>query len=369
MAVHAEAEREFRWAALQAGFWLGWLSIGGLVAGTALGRGEQHRAQLFALIAAAALANAVVMTVPWRRWLAARRGQLVLDLWSSALIAFVTLLVFVAGARADFDLLLFLVLPFIASVQSGRRRGLWVALAGAAFAVSSALAPQPLGGAAIVLRAVLLAAAVVLTLVLGRAIARQAAARAEATARAELEHALLAEAHHRVKNSLQTVADLLLLGKPAGDAGAAFDETATRIRSIAAVHRLLADAGGASVGADRILETIANGSDPAVTVEAEPVALSAESAQRLGIVANELIANAIRHGQPPVHVQLEAGPPVRLRIDDRGRGCHHPETGLGLQLVRHVVEHGLHGRFSLGQRADGGTRAEIVFEPDAHPHR
>ena len=66
------------------------------------------------------------MAVPWRRWLPARRGRLLLDLWCGGLIAFVALLVVNGGA--SFALLLFLAVPFIAVVQIGRRRGLWLAV-------------------------------------------------------------------------------------------------------------------------------------------------------------------------------------------------------------------------------------------------
>ena len=52
------------------------------------------------------------------------------------------------------------------------------------------------------MHAVLLSAAVILAVTLARGIRRTAAAAARAAAAAELEQALLAEAHHRIKNSL-----------------------------------------------------------------------------------------------------------------------------------------------------------------------
>jgi two-component sensor histidine kinase len=67
------------------------------------------------------------------------------------------------------------------------------------------------------------------------------------------------------------VADLLLLGRPAGTQGDAFDETATRIRSIAAVHRLLADSRGGNVQAAAILDAVASIAPARVSVEADPV--------------------------------------------------------------------------------------------------
>jgi len=98
-----------------------------------------------------------------------------------------------------------------------------------------------------------------------------------------------------------------------------------------------------------------------VAVEAQPAVLDASSAQKLGIVANELITNAFQHGSPPIAVRLDSGAlQHRLCVDDCGMGAND-STGLGLQLVQRVVEQGLHGRFALTTRPGGGTRAEAIF--------
>jgi two-component sensor histidine kinase len=295
------------------------------------------------------------MTLPWRDWLAARRGQILLDLWSAGLLGFVALLV-VAG-NSSFSLLLFLVAPFIAVVQTGRRRVLWLAATAATCAVSTTLAPLPTGETA--MRVVLVAAIVGLALVLTRAIRREAAAQARAAARAEVARTLAAEASHRIKNDLQTVADLLLLGRPVGTAGTAFDETADRIRSIATVHRLLSEADGA-VDGRTLLNSITACAPVPVSVEAENAAFDAATAQKVGIVANELVTNAVRHGAEPITVRLTGGPVTRLSVDDAGDSALACD-GLGLTLVRRLVEHGLGGRFELSPRLGGGTRAEVVF--------
>jgi hypothetical protein len=240
-SASSDAEHEVRLAALRAGWWLGWLSIAAVLAGLALGLPARHRLALVALTGAAAVAHAGVMVIPWRGWLTAARGRALLDLWSGGLIAFVVVLVAVAGARANLDLLLFLVVPFLATVHDGARRYLWLAVALVAYLTVMSLASVPLAAGEVAMRVALLAAATLLTIVLGRLTRREAARHAHASARAELEHALLAESHHRVKNSLQTVADLLLLGRPAGPDAGAFDDTAERIRAIAAVHDLLGD--------------------------------------------------------------------------------------------------------------------------------
>ena len=347
-------ELEFRSQALQLGFWLGWLSIIALFGGLA-DAGSKHRWLLLALTLAAATCNAAAMFVPWRQWLQIRRGRLLLDLWSGGLIGFIALLVFTGGP--NFALLLFLAIPFIAVVQVGWRRGFWLAVSAGTCALAAALVPLPAGATA--MRLALIAAAVTVALVLARRIRREAAAHKDAAFRAELERTLTTEANHRIKNNLQTAADLLLLGRPQGGDGRAFDDTAARIQSIATVHRLLTETDD-PVDASALLNSIADGAPVPVAIEAEPAALDASTAQKLGIVANELITNAFQHGAPPIAVRLDSGERHRLRVDDCGDGADGA-PGLGLQLVRRVVEHGLRGSFALTTRPGGGTRAEAVF--------
>jgi len=109
-----------------------------------------------------------------------------------------------------------------------------------------------------------------------------------------------------------------------------------------------------------LLRGITAGVPVPVTVEAEPADFDAATAQKLGIVANELVTNAVRHGAPPIVVRLSAGDSTRLYVDDSGGGVEHG-GGFGLDLVRRMVEDGLDGRFELHALAGGGTRAEVVF--------
>jgi two-component sensor histidine kinase len=348
-------ELALRSAALRVGFWLGWISIFVVAAALALDGGAKHRWLLVGLTLTAAAANTAAMLVPWQEWLPTRRGRALLDLWSGGLIAFVALLVYAGGA--NFALLLFLAIPFIAVVQVGWRRGFWLAASAGTCVLAAALIPLAFGATA--MRLSLVAVAVGVALVLARTIRREAAAHNQAAARAELEHTLATEANHRIKNNLQTVTDLLLLGRPENGDGRAFDEAAARIRSIATVHRLLTQAEDA-VDAGVLLDSIAEGAPVPVLVEAEPVALDATTAQKLGIIANELITNAFQHGASPIVVQLVGLRRIRLRVDDSGNGIAS-STGLGLELVRRMVEQGLRGRFELTALPGGGTRAEVVF--------
>ena len=352
----ASLEVGFRFAAVQIGYWLGWASIVVVLGGLLFDASARHRWLLVSATLVAAAGNTAAMLIPWRRWLSVWRGRLLLDAWCASLIAFVALLVTDAGST--FTLLLFLVVPFIAVVQAGWRRGFWLAASAATCAVVAALIPLSAG--ATVIRLLLVAVATAVALLLARAIRVQAAARRRAVARAALDRTLAKEANHRIKNDLQAAADLLLLARPDGESGKAFDETAARIRSIAAVHRLLTETEGQIDGAV-LLRSIAASAPAPVQIEAEPVAFDAATAQKVGIVANELVMNAFRHGAPPIRMRLRGGRETQLRVEDAGPGTEAP-GGLGLSLVRRMVEQGLGGRFVLRSAAMGsGTCADVSF--------
>ena len=223
---------------------LGWLSVAAVLIALALGLPVRHDG------AVDRARRARPGSATWRC------GDSIPTCGPACCSCFVAALILLAGAQARFDLLLFLVLPFIAVTHEGRRLAAWLTAAAATFVAAMIGAPAPLDEAEITLHALLLIAAVILAVALARddpPSAAEAAARAQAEA--ELEQALLAEAHHRIKNSLQTVADLLLLGR--GEGAAAFDATAARIRSISAVHDLLAGERGGTVAADELLRTVA----------------------------------------------------------------------------------------------------------------
>ena len=106
-------------------------------------------------------------------------------------------------------------------------------------------------------------------------------------------------------------------------------------------------------------------------VNTVPYFLPTEEATTLAIVLNELIANAIEHGfegRERGEIRISAvreGDHLVVRVADDGAGL--PEDvaraaeGLGLQLVRGLVETGLRGAFTLSQitgNPDIGERAE-----------
>lgn len=344
-----DPEIDLRLEAVGVAAMLGWISIAAVLFGLATGLQVDNRDTVLWTTVAGAAGHAALGLLPWARLLPTRRGRVLLELWAAALIAGTVGLVLTAGGQSRMDLLFMLVLPWLATLQQGRERVAWLAAAAAAFGLVLTFAPDPLPRAEALLHALLVGGATLLAILLSTTARRQALGRLAAVRRAELEGAMLAEGHHRVKNSLQVVADLLLLGRPDGGSGAAFDQAAGRIRSIAAVHDVLARRSGGRVPADELLAAVAAAADPDGTVlDVEPVALAFQQAQHVGVIVNELVTNAHRHGRAPVRVRLHARPGggVRLAVADAGPGIDDATwaaPGLGLTLVRQVATQGLGG--------------------------
>ncbi len=158
--------------AMRAGMVLGWLSVAAVLAALALGVQVEREALVLGLTAAAAAAHGALAVVPWRRWLHDRRGRAVLDAWAVGLLGYVALLVLAGGGRSGLDLVLFLVVPFLALVQAGARRRAFLAGAATAYLAAMALAPNPLPPGGVALHGMLLAGVAVLALVLERAVRR-----------------------------------------------------------------------------------------------------------------------------------------------------------------------------------------------------
>ncbi|MBP2232249.1 two-component sensor histidine kinase [Azospirillum agricola] len=203
--------------------------------------------------------------------------------------------------------------------------------------------------------------------------------RAERSLKESLEEktTLLHEVHHRVKNNLQVVYGLMMMEMrrlPKGDPGR--DRLEALSRRITAMGRLheqlcLSDDLARLDFADHLrrLCDALSGLRPheavAIRVEAEPTICSLEAATPLGLIANELVSNALKHGFPAgrpgcVSVTLAhdaAG--LRLVVADDGAGCAGgpPSGGVGTALVNALVVQ-IGGRLTFDTR--DGCRATLT---------
>lgn len=215
-------------------------------------------------------------------------------------------------------------------------------------------------------------------------VAREIRERERAEGEADALNAIMQEMHHRIKNNLQTVADLLSLEmsrNPRPEVHESLRDSITRIKSIAASHEMLSVE---SVGvtditelARRVVETtrrsmVRSDQRIAIHVTGPAVYLGSKQATAFAIVLNELVANAIEHGfreRATGNIEIELdwdGMDVWMRVQDDGAGLPDgfdlkTSRGLGLQIARTLVEKDLRGRLTLTPN-DAGTTAWVLFQ-------
>ncbi len=194
---------------------------------------------------------------------------------------------------------------------------------------------------------------------------------------------LLKEVHHRVKNNLQVVSGLLSLeAEKLKDAHSAtiFKECRDRIHSMARLHQQLYGRGRfAHVDFGSHLQETAEmlvrshaptGCDVVLETQVEPIELDLDLAVNLGLIANELILNSLKHafaGRTAglLRVDLHAGTPCALIVSDNGCGIppefdvKHSST-LGIELVSGLTGQ-IRGEFELRNRETGGAVATVRF--------
>jgi two-component sensor histidine kinase len=193
---------------------------------------------------------------------------------------------------------------------------------------------------------------------------------------------LLKEIHHRVKNNLQIISSLLnLQSRKLKDekALASFVESNNRIRSIATLHEQLyrsKDLSRIDFGAhirnmtNHLLRSYGVGSDRIrVTIDSEQIYLDINTAIPLGLVVNELVSNAIKHGFDGIsdgEIKIEFGRTQdKYSLSVSNNGIKFPEgfdintsTTLGLELVSSLSKQ-LKGTITLS--SGDVTEFNLVF--------
>ncbi|MCX6559398.1 MAG: response regulator [Candidatus Aminicenantes bacterium] len=209
--------------------------------------------------------------------------------------------------------------------------------------------------------------------------------RAEAKIQASLKEkeALLREIHHRVKNNMQIISSLVnLSARNINDPACveALRQIRRRVRAIAAVHDSLyrsPDLAQIDIGnylRDMVIHYAqAYAVDSAritITPELETIGLPIETAVPVGLIAGELIGNAMRHafadgrrGRLNIGLRRLPDGQVLLAVHDDGIGVP-PEFDLkkaesmGMVIVNSLTDQ-ISGRFELIR--DGGTEFRLTF--------
>jgi PAS domain S-box-containing protein len=192
---------------------------------------------------------------------------------------------------------------------------------------------------------------------------------------------LLREIHHQVKNNLQVISSLLRLQASRIDDArwtTLLDESQARVEAIALIHERLYLADDVArvdfaaylreIGRNMVAAFAPDGVE--VAVDAVDLELPVDSAVPCGLVVNELVTNALKHGYPDGrrgtvriaaardHDQLE----VLVHDDGAGYGdAPGDRSGMGLTLV-HALARQLGGAFSLETTPGTGTAARLTFE-------
>ncbi|MGC9349836.1 MAG: PAS domain-containing sensor histidine kinase [Anaerolineae bacterium] len=205
---------------------------------------------------------------------------------------------------------------------------------------------------------------------------------------------LLRELYHRTKNNMQVISAILALQSiqiEDPNALIAIEETQTRIRSIALVHEKLYESENlSSIDLDVYITDLvdlltrtyeAHAKDVTLRLDLERVPVVIDVAIPCGLILNELISNALKHGFPDkrageIHITLALmnNDEILLTVSDNGVGAptgfdFRGSSTLGLQTVLGVAEHQLQGTVSFTSYPDKGVTCRVRFPHDVYRPR
>lgn len=198
---------------------------------------------------------------------------------------------------------------------------------------------------------------------------------------AEREQLMMQELTHRVSNGLALVSSVLHLEARAARSSAvyaAFQSASERVRGLGLIHRhlygtqhaeLVSDVGTYLISLCKDLSfTLLHGSP--IRVECESgLTLDPDRMIPLGIMASELVMNAVKHGgreRPEVTVTIHRhGDRVAFTVSDNGKGLprgYDPtaSSGTGMKVVLSQAEQ-LHGVLRAGRAPKGGAAFIVSF--------
>ncbi|HNP25040.1 MAG TPA: histidine kinase dimerization/phosphoacceptor domain -containing protein [Panacibacter sp.] len=198
---------------------------------------------------------------------------------------------------------------------------------------------------------------------------------------------LLKEIHHRVKNNLEIVSGLLALQAAQTDhpsAQAVMQASQNRVLSMGIIHQKLYQKGNLAAIemkdyfqnlGESILDTFNATNRVCLQCEMQPIELDVDTAVPLGLIANELLTNALKYAFPgeengkiTISLAYSAGKnELVFLLSDNGIGKSEnlpaKGTGFGTDLVNLLVQQ-LEGRLTTNN--GNGTSITIHFKKTAH---
>jgi two-component sensor histidine kinase len=195
---------------------------------------------------------------------------------------------------------------------------------------------------------------------------------------------LLQEVQHRVANSLQIIASVILQNArkvQSEETRGHLHDAHQRVMSIAVLQQQLAasrlgdvavrayfDGLCKSIGASMIRDH----NQISLTVSTDDSAVSADASVSLGLIVTELVINALKHAFPgfragKIVVGYKAnGPDWRLSVSDNGVGMHkhaRATPGLGTSIVEALANQ-LHADVEIANTRPG-TEVSVTHRPAA----
>jgi two-component sensor histidine kinase len=182
------------------------------------------------------------------------------------------------------------------------------------------------------------------------------------------------EIDHRVMNSLQFVSGLLTMqsrSTGAADASAQLKEAATRVAAVARVHRNFYSSDTAQVSCLAFLRRLCADLSQICGVEVEVTGDEGDVPttwiQPIGLLTNELVTNAAKHGAGRVEVIYKADGAAReLLVCDEGEGVPAnfdpaASSGLGMKVVG-LLARQLGGKLVVSENPQGrGACFRVAF--------
>lgn len=192
----------------------------------------------------------------------------------------------------------------------------------------------------------------------------------------------LRELRHRMKNSLQMMANLIRARgyevESLTEAQSGMMDAANRLLSLTATLDGPVQASPEKVSLLQVirhirqytLQTLVNSTgNITIQVSGQDVEVRPDCADSIALVVNELLQNALKHAFPSgaagtVWIELQSGRPAsRITVRDNGVGLQKDQTrsgGIGLELVYTIVRDRLMGECDLESGPDG-TRVTFDF--------
>jgi two-component system, sensor histidine kinase PdtaS len=192
---------------------------------------------------------------------------------------------------------------------------------------------------------------------------------------------LLREHYHRVRNNFQTILGLVQLharDAPTADSRKRIEEIGRRVFSLSSLYdHLLGTQASDRIELNGYLMALCERLHEFYRLDERPIqlrcatpassaSLDVDTGTTVGIVVNELVANALEHafpnggGQIEMVAQTTEAGDTAISVEDDGRGFQGaPPGGIGLAVARRLMSW-IGGSLSLGSRPGGGTRWTLV---------